>query len=128
MKLDIDSIINTIIVLVAVIGGLYTYNKQKIEKLKIAHPQLAKVLVSMGELALKASYYQATIEGKAGIDKLNDATDEVYAQIKRLYPNIPINRNTVRNYVQHMYDAEVKGAPTDNAVLPKADTSANKTA
>ncbi|MDK7297762.1 hypothetical protein QP478_00890 [Lactobacillus paragasseri] len=36
--------------------------------------------------------------------KLYDATDEVYFQIKKLYPNIPIDRATVRNIVQHEYE------------------------
>ena len=83
-------------------------NKQKLEKLKLIHPKLATVLETAGELALKATTYQASIDGKEGAKKLYDATDEVYYQIQKLYPNIPIDRATVRNIVQHEYEAMTK--------------------
>ena len=79
-------------------------NKHKLEKLKLIHPKLAAVLETAGELALKATTYQASLDGKDGAKKLYDATDEVYFQIQKLYPNIPIDRATVRNIVQHEYE------------------------
>ena len=30
----------------------------------------------------------------------------------KLYPNVPISRDTVRNYVQHMYDTNIKDTAT----------------
>ena len=108
MKLDINLIWAVVVLSVAGIAGAYSLNKQKIEKLKLIHPKLATVLETAGELALKATTYQASLDGKEGAKKLYDATDEVYFQIQKLYPNIPIDRVTVRNIVQHEYEAMTK--------------------
>lgn len=108
MKLDINLIWAVVVLIVAGIAGAYSLNKQKLEKLKLIHPKLATVLETAGELALKATTYQASIDGKEGAKKLYDATDEVYYQIQKLYPNIPIDRATVRNIVQHEYEAMTK--------------------
>lgn len=104
MKLDINLIWAVVVLIVAGIAGAYSLNKQKLEKLKLIHPRLATVLETAGELALKATTYQASLDGKEGAKKLYDATDEVYFQIQKLYPNIPIDRATVRNVVQHEYE------------------------
>lgn len=108
MKLDINLIWAVVVLSVAGIAGAYSLNKQKLEKLKLIHPKLATVLETAGELALKATTYQASLDGKEGAKKLYDATDEVYFQIQKLYPNIPIDRATVRNIVQHEYEAMTK--------------------
>lgn len=108
MKLDINLIWGIVVLVVAGMGYSYSVNKQKIEKLKLTHPKLATVLETAGELALKASAYQASLDGKEGAKKLYDATDEVYYQIQKLYPNIPIDRATVRNVVQHEYEKMLK--------------------
>ena len=108
MTLDINLIWAVVVLIVAGIAGAYSLNKQKLEKLKLIHPKLATVLETAGELALKATTYQASIDGKEGAKKLYDATDEVYFQIQKLYPNIPIDRVTVRNIVQHEYEAMTK--------------------
>ena len=108
MKLDINLIWAVVVLLVAGMATVYSLNKQKLEKLKLIHPKLATVLETAGDLALKATTYQASIDGKEGAKKLYDATDEVYYQIQKLYPNIPIDRATVRNIVQHEYEAMTK--------------------
>lgn len=108
MKLDINLIWAVVVLIVAGTAGAYSLNKQKLEKLKLIHPKLATVLETAGELALKATTYQASLDGKEGAKKLYDATDEVYFQIQKLYPNIPIDRVTVRNIVQHEYEAMTK--------------------
>lgn len=108
MKLDINLIWAVVVLSVAGIAGAYSLNKQKLEKLKLIHPKLATVLETAGELALKATTYQASLDDKEGEKKLYDATDEVYFQIQKLYPNIPIDRVTVRNIVQHEYEAMTK--------------------
>ena len=110
MKLDINLIWAVVVLIVAGIAGAYSLNKQKLEKLKLIHPKLATVLETAGELALKATTYQASLDGKEGAKKLYDATDEVYFQIQKLYPNIPIDRATVRNIVQHEYEKIQKEA------------------
>lgn len=108
MKLDINLIWAVVVLIVAGIAGAYSLNKQRLEKLKLIYPKLATVLETAGELALKATTYQASLDGKEGAKKLYDATDEVYFQIQKLYPNIPIDRATVRNIVQHEYEAMTK--------------------
>lgn len=108
MKLDINLIWAVVVLIVAGIAGAYSLNKQKLEKLKLIHPKLATVLETAGELALKATAYQASLDDKEGAKKLYDATDEVFYQIQKLYPNIPIDRATVRNIVQHEYEAMTK--------------------
>ena len=108
MKLDINLIWAVVVLIVAGIAGAYSLNKQKLEKLKLIHPKLATVLEIAGELALKATTYQASLDDKEGAKKLYDATDEVFYQLQKLYPNIPIDRATVRNIVQHEYEAMTK--------------------
>lgn len=110
MKLDINLIWAVVVLLVAGMATVYSLNKQKLEKLKLIHPKLATVLETAGELALKATTYQASLDGKEGAKKLYDATDEVFYQIQKLYPNIPIDRVTVRNIVQHAYEKMQKEA------------------
>lgn len=112
MKLDINLIWAVDVLIVAGIAGAYSLNKQKLEKLKLIHPKLATVLETAGELALKATTYQASLDGKEGNRKLADATDEVYDQMLKLYPNVPISKDTIRNYVQHMYDTKIKDTTT----------------
>lgn len=112
MKLDINLIWAVVVLSVAGIAGAYSLNKQKLEKLKLIHPKLATVLETAGELALKATTYQASLDGKEGNRKLADATDEVYDQMLKLYPNVPISKDTIRNYVQHMYDTKIKDTTT----------------
>ena len=112
MKLDINLIWAVVVLSVAGIAGAYSLNKQKLEKLKLIHPKLATVLETAGELALKATTYQASLDGKEGAKKLYDATDEVYDQMLKLYPNVPISKDTIRNYVQHMYDTKIKDTTT----------------
>ncbi|MDX5071244.1 holin [Lactobacillus gasseri] len=104
MRLDINLIWAIVVLLVAGMATAYSLNKQKLEKLALTHPKLAKVLETAGVLALKATIYQASLDNKDGSKKLYDATDEVYSQIQKLYPNIPIDRVTVRNIVQHEYE------------------------
>ncbi|WP_407325619.1 holin [Lactobacillus johnsonii] len=105
MKLDINLIWAVVVLIVAGIAGAYSLNKQKLEKLKLIHPKLATVLETAGALALKATVYQASLgDNKEGAKKLYDATDEVFYQLQKLYPNIPIDRATVRNVVQHEYE------------------------
>ena len=82
MKLDINLIWAIVVLLVAGMATVYSLNKQKLEKLKLIHPKLATVLETAGELALKATTYQASLDDKEGAKKLYDATDEVYNQLK----------------------------------------------
>ena len=104
MRLDINLIWAIVVLLVAGMATAYSMNKQKLEKLKLTHPKLATVLETAGELALKATTYQASLDDKEGSKKLYDATDEVFYQLQKLYPNLPIDRATVRNIVQHEYE------------------------
>ena len=104
MKLDINLIWAIVVLSVAGMATAYSLNKQKLEKLKLTHPKLAIVLETAGELALKATTYQASLDDKEGSKKLYDATDEVYNQLQKLYPNLPINKATIRNIVHHEYE------------------------
>ena len=70
MKLDINLIWAVVVLIVAGIAGAYSLNKQKLEKLKLIHPKLATVLETAGELALKATTYQASLDDKEGAKKL----------------------------------------------------------
>lgn len=122
MRLDINLIWAIVVLSVAGMATAYSLNKQKLEKLKLTHPKLAIVLETAAELALKATTYQASLDDKEGSKKLYDATDEVYNQLKRLYPNVPIDRDTVRNYVQHAYDFDIKNSqPKANVKLDGSD-------
>ena len=127
MKFDINLIWAIVVLLVAGMATVYSRNIQKLEKLKLTHPKLASVLEATGDLALKAATYQASLDGKDGSEKLADATDEVYNQLAEIYPNVPINRNTVRNYVQHMYDNEVVKS-ADQSAGQTSDPNAGQTA
>ena len=108
MKLDINLIWGIVVLIVAGMAYSYSVNKQRIETLKLTHPKLATILETAGQLALKATVYQASLDDKEGAKKLYDATDEVYYQIQKLYPNIPVDRATVRNIVQHEYEEMTK--------------------
>ena len=110
MKLDINLLWGAVVLIVAGMAYSYSVNKKRIETLKLTHPKLGTMLETAGELAVKATTYQASIDGKEGAKKLYDATDEVYFQIQKLYPNIPIDRVTVRNIVQHAYEKMQKEA------------------
>lgn len=126
MRLDINLIWAIVVLSVAGMATAYSLNKQKLEKLKLTHPKLAIVLETAGELALKATTYQASLDDKEGSKKLYDATDEVYNQLKRLYPNVPIDRDTVRNYVQHAYDFDIKNSqPKANVKLDGSDLASH---
>lgn len=126
MKLDINLIWAIVVLSVAGMATAYSLNKQKLEKLKLTHPKLAIVLETAGELALKAATYQASLDDKEGVKKLYDATDEVYNQLNRLYPNVPIDRDTVRNYVQHAYDFDIKNSqPKTNVKLDGSDLASH---
>ena len=108
MKLDINLIWGVVVLIVAGMAYSYSVNKERIETLKLTHPKLGTMLETAGELAVKATTYQASLDDKEGAKKLYDATDEVFYQIQKLYPNIPIDRVTVRNIVQHEYEAMTK--------------------
>lgn len=126
MRLDINLIWAIVVLSVAGMATAYSLNKQKLEKLRLTHPKLAIVLETAGELALKATTYQASLDDKEGAKKLYDATDEVYNQLKRLYPNVPIDRDTVRNYVQHAYDFDIKNSqPKTNVKLDGSDLASH---
>lgn len=126
MRLDINLIWAIVVLSVAGMATAYSLNKQKLEKLKLTHPKLAIVLETAGELALKATTYQASLDDKEGAKKLYDATDEVYNQLKRLYPNVQIDRDTVRNYVQHAYDFDIKNSqPKANVKLDGSDLASH---
>lgn len=112
-----NEVINLIWALVVIVSMLlaawYAHNRVKIQKLKATHPQLAELLDFAGQLALKATNYQAT-EDKDGEQKLADATEEVYDQIKQLYPSLPLTKATVRSLVQSAYNKQFGKAPTDS--------------
>lgn len=115
MDLTINTIWAFVIVLMTATGAFYLHSKTKIEKLRIKHPKMADVFDFVGALALRASNYQASLDDKDGSKKLNDATDEVYKQFKVLYPQLTIDKATVRNFVQHAYDEVVKYSSTVDA-------------
>lgn len=107
-------------------GYFYIKEKAKIEKLRVVHPRVADALDLLGTLALKATNYQATLDDKSGKQKGIDATDEVYDQLKKLYPNVPIDRGTVRNYVQHAYDFDIKNSqPKVNVKLDGSELASH---
>ena len=95
------------------IGAWYKNNQAKVEKIRLTHPEMGHVLDIVGMLALKASNYQETQDDKNGDQKLDDATDSAYNQIKALYPAISISKDTVRNMVQFAYDTIVAKTNTD---------------
>lgn len=112
-EIVINLIWAVVLVLAMFIGAWYKNNQARVEKIRLTHPAMGHVLDIVGMLALKASNYQATQDDKNGDQKLDDATDSAYDQIKSLYPNISISKDTVRNMVQFAYDTVVAKANTD---------------
>ena len=112
-EIIINLIWAVVLVVAMFVGAWYKNNQAKIEKIKSMHPTMGHVLDIVGMLALKASNYQATLTDKSGDQKLDDATDSAYDQIKSLYPNISISKDTVRNMVQFAYDTVVAKTNTD---------------
>lgn len=112
-EIVINLIWAVVLVLAMFIGAWYKNNQAKVEKIRLTHPTMGHVLDIVGMLALKASNYQATQDDKNGDQKLDDATDSAYDQVKALYPNVSISKDTVRNMVQFAYDTIVaKSADT----------------
>ena len=99
-EIVINLIWAVVLVLAMFIGAWYKNNQAKVEKIRLTHPEMGHVLDIVGMLALKASNYQETQDDKNGDQKLDDATDSAYNQIKALYPAISISKDTVRNMVQ----------------------------
>lgn len=112
-EIIINLIWAVVLVVAMFVGAWYKNNQAKVEKIKSMHPTMGRVLDIVGMLALKASNYQATLTDKNGDQKLDDATDSVYDQIRSLYPNISISKDTVRNMVQFAYDTIVAKTNTD---------------
>ena len=112
-EIVINLIWAVVLVVAMFVGVWYKNNQAKVEKIKSMHPTMGHVLDIVGMLALKASNYQATLTDKNGDQKLDDATDSAYDQIKSLYPNISISKDTVRNMVQFAYDTVVAKTNTD---------------
>lgn len=112
-EIVINLIWAVVFVLAMFIGAWYKNNQAKVEKIRLTHPTMGHVLDTVGMLALKASNYQATLTDKNGDQKLDDATDSAYDQIKALYPAISISKDTVRNMVQFAYDTIVTKTNTD---------------
>lgn len=106
-EIVINLIWAVVLVLAMFIGAWYKNNQAKVEKIRLTHPTVGHVLDIVGILALKASNYQATQDDKSGDQKLDDATDSAYDQVKALYPNVSISKDTVRNMVQFAYDTIV---------------------
>lgn len=112
-EIIINLIWAVVLVVAMFVGAWYKNNQAKVEKIKSMHPTMGYVLDIVGMLALKASNYQATLTDKNGDQKLDDATDSAYDQIRSLYPNISISKDTVRNMVQFAYDTIVAKTNTD---------------
>ena len=112
-EIIINLIWAVVLVVAMFVGAWYKNNQAKVEKIKSMHPTMGHVLDIVGMLALKASNYQATLTDKNGDQKLDDATDPAYDQIKALYPAISISKDTVRNMVQFAYDTIVAKTNTD---------------
>lgn len=112
-EIVINLIWAVVLVLAMFIGAWYKNNQAKVEKIRLTHLEMGHVLDIVGMLALKASNYQETQDDKNGDQKLDDATDSAYNQIKALYPAISISKDTVRNMVQFAYDTIVAKTNTD---------------
>lgn len=112
-EIVINLIWAVVLVLAMFVGAWYKNNQAKVEKIRLTHPAMGHVLDIVGMLALKASNYQATQVDKNGDQKLDDATDSAYDQVKALYPNVSISKDTVRNMVQFAYDTIVAKTNTD---------------
>lgn len=121
-EIVINLIWAVVLVLAMFIGAWYKNNQARVEKIRLTHPAMGHVLDIVGMLALKASNYQATQDDKNGDQKLDDATDSAYDQVKALYPNVSISKDTVRNMVQFAYDTIVaKSAYTSKQEQKSAD-------
>lgn len=121
-EIVINLIWAVVLVLAMFIGAWYKNNQARVEKIRLIHPAMGHVLDIVGMLALKASNYQATQDDKNGDQKLDDATDSAYDQVKALYPNVSISKDTVRNMVQFAYDTIVaKSADTSKQEQKSAD-------
>ena len=105
-EIVINLIWAVVLVLAMFIGAWYKNNQAKVEKIRLTHPTVGHVLDIVGILALKASNYQAT-QDKYGEQKLDHASGSAYDQVKALYPNVSISKDTVRNMVQFAYDTIV---------------------
>lgn len=116
----INTVCNILVVVTAVFAAWYFTHQLTVRELRSKHPQLAELLDFAGQLALKATNFQAT-EDKEGKQKLEDATDEVYDQIKQLYPSMPLSKATVRNLVQSAYDKQCSKTHTDS--VPQRKTT-----
>ena len=119
-EIVINLIWAVVLVLAMFIGAWYKNNQSKVEKIRLTHPTVAHVLDIVGILALKASNYQATQDDKNGDQKLDDATDSAYDQVKALYPNVSISKDTVRNMVQFAYDTIVAKSVDDHKADQKS--------
>ena len=128
-EIVINLIWAVVFVLAMFIGAWYKNNQAKVEKIRLTHPTMGHVLDIVGMLALKASNYQATLTDKNGDQKLDDATDSAYDQIKALYPAISISKDTVRNMVQFAYDTIVvktnAGSKQEQNNVAKVENSDN---
>lgn len=119
-EIVINLIWAVVLVLAMFIGAWYKNNQAKVEKIRLTHPTVGHVLDIVGILALKASNYQATQDDKNGDQKLDDATDSAYDQVKALYPNVSISKDTVRNMVQFAYDTIVAKSLDDQKAEQKS--------
>ena len=129
-EIVINLIWAVVLVLAMFVGAWYKNNQAKVEKIKSMHPTMGHVLDIVGMLALKASNYQATLTDKNGDQKLDDATDSAYDQVKALYPNVSISKDTVRNMVQFAYDTIVAKSENtskqEQKSLTKTENSENQ--
>lgn len=129
-EIVINLIWAVVLVLAMFIGAWYKNNQAQVEKIKLTHPAMGHVLDIVGMLALKASNYQATQDDKNGDQKLDDATDSAYDQVKALYPNVSISKDTVRNMVQFAYDTIVAKSENtskqEQKSLTKTENSENQ--
>ena len=129
-EIVINLIWAVVLVLAMFVGAWYKNNQAKVEKIKSMHPTMGRVLDIVGMLALKASNYQATLTDKNGDQKLDDATDSAYDQVKALYPNVSISKDTVRNMVQFAYDTIVAKSENtskqEQKSLTKTENSENQ--
>lgn len=119
---QLDLIINivwaVVMVIITLTAAFYIGNKSKIEKIRLKHPRVAAAMDFLGKTSIKAVEYQFT-QDKEGSQKLLDATDEVYEQAKKVYPDIPITEETARNFVQGAYN-QIK-ASQDQVVVQKPE-------
>ena len=67
-------------------------------------------------------------EAEPKLEVIRHTTSHIMAQaVKRLYPNVPIDRDTVRNHVQHAYDFDIKNSqPKANVKLDGSNLASHK--